>query len=52
MKVYVVTDGEYSDFHIEAIFTDEKKAKLYAATHYCNDIEEWETDEPQIEGDA
>lgn len=29
MKVYVVTDGEYSDYHIVAIFTDKKAANEY-----------------------
>lgn len=26
MKVYVITSGEYSDYHIVAIFTDKQKA--------------------------
>ena len=52
MKVYIVTDGEYSDYHIEAVFTDEKKAKQYAAIHHCNSIEEYEADTPQIEGET
>ena len=52
MKVYIVTDGEYSDYHIEAVFTDEKKAKQYAAIHRCDTIEEYEADTPQIEGET
>ena len=30
MKVYVVTAGEYSDYHIEKVFLDKKKAESYA----------------------
>lgn len=29
-KIYVVTSGEYSDYHIDAVFTDEKLAKEFA----------------------
>lgn len=43
MKVYIVTDGEYSDYHIEAVFTDKKQAELYSVFHN-GDVEEWETD--------
>lgn len=28
MKVYVVTSGIYSEYHIEAVFDNEKQAKL------------------------
>ena len=48
MKVYIATDGEYSDYHIEAVFTDEEQAKLYCATHSCY-LEEYEADEVKIE---
>lgn len=48
MKVYIVTQGSYSDYHIEAVFTDEEQAKFYCATHSddCDDceIEEYDTD--------
>lgn len=33
MKIYVVTDGVYSDYHIEAVFLSKKEAELYAAVH-------------------
>lgn len=33
MKIYLVTLGEYSDYHIEAVFLDKQKAEYYAATH-------------------
>ena len=50
-KVYVVTDGEYSDYHIEACFSTKKKAQEYIKnakkvneSYYYPDIEEWELD--------
>lgn len=33
MKVYIVTSGEYSDYHIDAVFTDKKKAETYYSAH-------------------
>lgn len=48
MTIYIATDGEYSDYHIEAVFTDEKQAKLYCATHECY-LEEYEADQTKIE---
>ena len=47
MTIYIATDGEYSDYHIKAVFTDEKQAKLYCATHNCY-LEEYEADEVKI----
>lgn len=44
MTIYIATDGAYSDYHIEAVFTDEMQVKLYCATHHC-DYEEWEADD-------
>ena len=37
MKVYVVTAGKYSDYHIVAIFTDEKVANKYNEEMLLND---------------
>lgn len=52
-KVWVVTGGSYSDYHIVRIFSTEELATAYATTH--NDrgswrssdlgVEEWELDE-------
>lgn len=42
-KIYIVTDGCYSNYHIEAVFTDLKQAELYCATH-TGDIEEFDAD--------
>lgn len=30
MKVYIITSGEYSDYHIDAVFTDKALAEEYA----------------------
>lgn len=43
MKIYVVTSGCYSDYHIEAIFTDYKKAINYANFNSERNVETYET---------
>lgn len=50
-KVYIVTEGEYSDYQIEACFSTKKKAQEYIKNskkvqgkYYYPDIEEWELD--------
>lgn len=50
-KIYVVTDGEYSDYHIEACFSTKKKAQEYIknakkvnGSYYDPNIEKWELD--------
>lgn len=50
-KIYVVTDGNYSDYHIEACFSTKKKAQEYIknskkvnSSWYYPQIEEWELD--------
>ena len=51
MKVYVITAGQYSDYHIERIFTDKTLAEEYYKQQKndpsadVNDITEWETDQ-------
>lgn len=48
MKVYVVTAGEYSDYHIEKIFTDPEKAHLYSLTgceYDYRQVEEYDVDD-------
>ena len=52
MIVYIVTDGSYSDYHICAVFTDKLKAEQYAALHGYDDVEEYETDKPLIDGNV
>jgi hypothetical protein len=51
MKVYVVTAGEYSDYHIEAIFTNEEVANQYANLDSDRNVEEYETDIESINPD-
>lgn len=49
-KIYIVTAGEYSDYHIVAVTRDKDKAetikKLYQSEAYSDDaeVEEWEDD--------
>ena len=52
MKVYVVTSGEYSDYRINAIFTDREQAKIFCASRNASSgdyyrIEDWKTDVSQ-----
>ena len=49
-RVYVVTDGEYSDYHIEKVFTDPVKARLYQMLQCPNDgkVEAYDLDEVAI----
>ena len=47
MKVYIVTDGCYSDYTIRGVFSTEEKAKEYAAFfNDANEIEEYDLDAP------
>ena len=46
--VYVVTEGTYSDYGIEALFSTEEKAKAFVAKHEYNSdrrVEEYTLDE-------
>lgn len=44
MTVYIVTEGEYSDYRIMAVFTREDLANLFAEL-YGSDVEEYEPDQ-------
>lgn len=45
-KIYIVTEGEYSDYHICAVFSTIKKAKEYVQCHGTDyGIEEYILDE-------
>lgn len=51
MKVYIVTDGQYSDYRIQAVFSTKALAKEYLAEYnkdpgHHGDIEPWDLDEP------
>lgn len=46
MKIYVVTAGSYSDYHIEKIFTNKDKAEEFAKWCYdSNGVDEWDTED-------
>lgn len=48
-KIYIVTAGEYSDYHIEAAFSTKKKANEYVQQHGMRcDIEEYDLDEEVV----
>ena len=52
MNIYIVTSGEYSDYGIDAVFTDKKQAELYCAVHkYCR-VETHKADQEKIEGEV
>ena len=48
MKIYVITEGGYSDYHIVGVTLDRKKAeeycKLARGNYYVPNVEEYETD--------
>lgn len=48
MKVYVLTEGEYSDYHIEAVKLDKEEADRLALVHPDWEIEEFDTDDVRI----
>lgn len=43
MIAYVLTDGEYSDYHILGVTLDKETADQYAELHGC-EVEEYDTD--------
>lgn len=53
MKVYIVTQGQYSDYHIEQVFSTREKAQEYL-DHIGNgndaDIDEYNIDEETPRG--
>ena len=49
MIVYVVTEGSYSDYHIEAVFADKEQANLYLKLHPDCEIEEYDTEAIKID---
>ncbi len=48
-KVYVVTDGMYSDFHVVAMFSTQKKADAFTKLLNYDEAYEWELDPPVAE---
>lgn len=50
-KVYIVTAGEYSDYHIVAVFSDPKQAEFCRTTAgYDAEVEEWDINPRKYEG--
>lgn len=49
MKIYVITKGEYSDYHICAVATDLEKAnalaEYYSDRYDAAEVEEYDTDD-------
>jgi hypothetical protein len=49
MKIYVITQGEYSDYHICAVTDDKERAKklqlIYSDSYNAAEIEEYNTDD-------
>lgn len=49
MKIYIITKGRYSDYHICAVATDEKQAeklaKMYTDNYDDARVEEYDTEE-------
>ena len=41
MKIFIVTSGEYSDYHIDGVFTDKGLAMIFTQK-FGGDIEEWD----------
>lgn len=48
-KVYVITSGCYSDYHICGVATDKEKANLlaerFSTSHHTAEVEEYDTDD-------
>lgn len=56
MKIYIVTEGTYSDYHIDSVYTNKEQAEFRVATleldafMVCPQIEEYDTDKYEYEG--
>lgn len=48
MKIYVVTAGEYSDYHIEKVFSDKHQAHMYSLLESDRRVEQYELDDVTI----
>ncbi len=57
MKVYIVTSGEYSDYHIDTVCLDKEQAEKLAQVitdNTCNTgyVSEWDTDQFKVIDDG
>jgi hypothetical protein len=50
MTIYVVTEGEYSDYHIIHAFIDKEKAEACSAACRGSDIEEYDSESLDMRG--
>lgn len=48
-KVYVVTEGEYSSYHIVGVFSSQEKAEKFLEFQRHSDYDEWEIEEYEID---
>lgn len=48
MKVYVLTEGEYSDYHVVTVKLEKGQAEKLARIHPDWEVEEYDTDEITI----
>lgn len=48
MKVYIVTSGEYSSYHIDAVFTDEVMANQYKNLDTGRNVEVFDADSVSV----
>ena len=49
MKVYVVTEGDCSDYHIVAIFTNKEAARIFCLSDSDRYFEEYDTDTIKVD---
>lgn len=49
MKVYLITSGSYSDYGVDKVFLDLKKAQSYVKYHKYSNIETYETSDEEYE---
>ena len=47
-KVYIVTDGDYEEYHICAVFSTEEQAQAYRKAIKANDVEEYTLNTPAM----
>lgn len=45
MNIFLVTDGDYSDYHVEGVYSTRKNAELAQKLFASDNIEEYEVDD-------
>jgi hypothetical protein len=46
-KIYIVTNGHYSDYRIQAVFSNKEDADTYKEQFNLDNVEEWDLDLPK-----